>query len=81
MWEYRWAECVVGESALLKELGDDGWEVIGMTVTGTHFERTYASLLLKRLRPALVDLTGADTTRSFSANGTVASHSSADGSG
>ena len=61
MFEYRWVETVVTEADKLDALGADGWEAIGLTVTGTHFGRTYASVLMKRARTAdIVDLTVAE---------------------
>lgn len=57
MWEYRWAESPVSDSAALSALGRDGWEAVGMVTTGVHFGETYVRVLLKRLVPATIDLT------------------------
>ncbi len=60
MWEYRWAEVPAGaaEDAELSRLGADGWEAVGMTVTGEHFGKTWVRVLFKRPVPArVIDLT------------------------
>jgi hypothetical protein len=63
MWEYRWAEVAAGsaEDAGLTRLGADGWEAVGMTVTGEHFGKTWVKVLFKRpvtvAAPAVIDLT------------------------
>lgn len=63
MWEYRWAEVTAGsaEDAELTRLGADGWEAVGMTVTGEHFGKTWVKVLFKRPvtvpAPAVIDLT------------------------
>lgn len=61
MWEYRWAELAAGtaEEPELTRLGADGWEAVGMTVTGEHFGKTWVRVLLKRpLATRVIDLTG-----------------------
>ena len=60
MWEYRWAESPVTDSATLTALGREGWEAVGVVTTGVHFGETYVRVLLKRLAPATVDLTAAE---------------------
>ena len=54
VFEYRWAEVSVGEGPDhdLTRLGTDGWDAVGMTVTGEHFGQTYVRILLKREVPA-----------------------------
>lgn len=65
MWEYRWAEMAAsyGEDPELSRLGADGWEAVGMTVTGEHLGKTWVRILLKRPVAAtaarMVDLTDA----------------------
>lgn len=50
MFDYRWAEVAVGNGPddTLTSLGADGWEAVGMTVTGEHFGETWVRVLLKR---------------------------------
>lgn len=61
MWEYRWAEVPAGSGpdAELTRLGADGWEAVGMDISGEHLGKTWVRILLKRpvARPAAVDLT------------------------
>jgi len=63
MWEYRWAEVPAGagDDPELSRLGADGWEAVGMTVTGEHFGKTWVRVLFKRPVPAtVIDLTTAE---------------------
>ncbi|HEX8001778.1 MAG TPA: hypothetical protein VF519_03695 [Mycobacteriales bacterium] len=67
MWEYRWAEVPAGsgEDPELTRLGADGWEAVGMTVTGEHFGKTWVRVLFKRAvtvaaAPGVIDLTAAE---------------------
>ena len=50
MWEYRWAEVPAGsgEDAELTRLGADGWEAVGMDISGEHLGKTWVRVLLKR---------------------------------
>lgn len=60
MFEYRWAEVAVGSGIDddLTRLGAEGWEAVGLTVTGQHFGETYVRVLLKRTTtPQVIDLT------------------------
>lgn len=63
MWEYRWAEVEAGSGPdeRLTLLGAEGWEAVGMDVSGVHLGKTWVRVLLKRPapRPDVIDLTAA----------------------
>jgi hypothetical protein len=44
------------DATALGRLGDEGWEAVGMTPVGEHFNRTYVAILMKRLQTADIDL-------------------------
>lgn len=60
MFEYLWAEVAIGSGPdnELSRLGADGWEAVGLSVTGEHFGETYVRVLLKRsvTQPAVVNV-------------------------
>lgn len=68
MWEYRWAEVPAGsgEDAELSRLGADGWEAVGLSISGEHLGKTWVRVLFKRpvRQPAVIDLTE-DAQRAF----------------
>lgn len=66
MWEYRWAEvqAATAEDPELTRLGADGWEAVGMTVTGEHFGKTWVRVLLKRpVAVPVIDLVADEAAR------------------